>query len=509
MVVQRAKGFSVSIELACPACHQATRVPEAALGKKGRCPACKHVFLLERPVAKRRAEPASQTRSAAPQPKLVPLASPVLAAAPALTPLGYSSESFASNGLTPLNPPAAGMQALQPLSGAVPSNWDNDSFGLAPLPVAPMDQWYCYLPDGQQMGPGTQQQLMESISHGQLSPATLVRRSDWPHAIPAANAFQLNSSGRKETDMWGDHGTPLDQLKSNPLGVMLTGYKMAPVKGDYSENTKAARTQHLRIWQYTWLGIVALNACAGMVGGLIGNGILGAFVGLLSAIVFVFIGSLPFGLGLWVYCGALFEWQFFFNSRRARGVRLLLGDKGARMFYLGMGMVFMVPSLLVGLVCVPIVFGTAASGQASTSQSGPAWQNQQQPSGSATATNSGPQLPQQNAVAPQQIASAPVTPGIDLQSAYGSELRQLDAQRHNVDIIAADIRNLLNSNGKVPNQLMLHYSESLVKWKAQLDKTQQAAIAAGQSIPSDKAELNETSLIDPRRLNSGLGNRPF
>jgi len=51
------------------------------------------------------------------------------------------------------------------------------------------------------------------------------------------------------------------------------------------------------------------------------------------------MGWLLVGAGVFSLAGALFNWQFFMNHRRARLVSKLLGQTGARLFYGVLGMV--------------------------------------------------------------------------------------------------------------------------------------------------------------------------
>jgi hypothetical protein len=39
------------IQIGCPSCGKKLTVPRSTAGKQGRCPACKHVFLIEAPAA--------------------------------------------------------------------------------------------------------------------------------------------------------------------------------------------------------------------------------------------------------------------------------------------------------------------------------------------------------------------------------------------------------------------------------------------------------------------------
>jgi hypothetical protein len=52
--------------------------------------------------------------------------------------------------------------------------------------------------------------------------------------------------------------------------------------------------------------------------------------------------------GIFTMCGGLFNWNWFVLSRRARLIVRILGRGGARIFYVVVGVVF----LVVGLIAV-------------------------------------------------------------------------------------------------------------------------------------------------------------
>lgn len=65
-------------------------------------------------------------------------------------------------------------------------------------------------------------------------------------------------------------------------------------------------------------------------------------------------GNVIFGLmvglaGLFSICGAAFDWDFFMNSRKARAQVWLFGRQGARVFYVLLGLAFVIVGLLVGV----------------------------------------------------------------------------------------------------------------------------------------------------------------
>jgi hypothetical protein len=292
-------------------------VPESALGKKGRCPSCKTVFALP---------------TAAPLPQPTP------------------SE------LQPLLT-AGSMAALSPLTSVSPLPMD-DHFALAPRLE---EQWFVQLADGRQFGPATWQQCETAMNDGRIPPNAWVRRGDWTSPVPAASLQRPQQS--PTTVPTNPYGTASQQLRSNPVGTLLYGVKMPAYRGTRDPQSRQGRGAHFRLWVYAWLGLVAA-AC--LIPGLLSSLYVGPIaipVGIAMGVFFAFWPSIFYGLGLFCYAGALFEWQAFMNDKRARGMRSSLGDSGARKFYLGMGMFLMIPSLVVlaGMV-VFLSIGTLMAG---------------------------------------------------------------------------------------------------------------------------------------------------
>ena len=56
--------------------------------------------------------------------------------------------------------------------------------------------------------------------------------------------------------------------------------------------------------------------------------------------------------GFFSICGAIFDWDFFMNSRKARFMVSIFGREGARIFYglLGAGIVIFGAMRIVGMV---------------------------------------------------------------------------------------------------------------------------------------------------------------
>ena len=58
------------------------------------------------------------------------------------------------------------------------------------------------------------------------------------------------------------------------------------------------------------------------------------------------LGLLLVAAGLFSITGGLFNWEWFMNSRKARGVVKLLGRNGARVFYCFLGLAITILGLL-------------------------------------------------------------------------------------------------------------------------------------------------------------------
>ena len=59
------------------------------------------------------------------------------------------------------------------------------------------------------------------------------------------------------------------------------------------------------------------------------------------------IGLLLIAGGAFAICGAIFDWDFFFNNYKARPIVALFGRNGARGFYFLLGMVIIVLGALL------------------------------------------------------------------------------------------------------------------------------------------------------------------
>lgn len=203
----------------------------------------------------------------------------------------------------------------------------------------PSDQWYVTLPDGQQVGPLSAEQMMSATQRGVITADSLVRRADWAEAIP--NATFLVQHQQNAPPGSSQIATYTSQFSRNPIGTFLFGPKMALYAGDRSAAARVVRKRLFRRWCYLLLAMIVAAVVLPFLGGLIGGGLEIGVGGALLGFVWFFWPALFFLLGMLMYSGALFEWTWFFQSKRLRETRAMFGDSTARKFYLVFGGVLM------------------------------------------------------------------------------------------------------------------------------------------------------------------------
>ncbi len=166
------------------------------------------------------------------------------------------------------------------------------------------DEWSVQAQDGSRIGPVSREQLDMMVRVGQIAPYDELHRN----GQYLCRAREMYSKLRMSLP--------------GPIRYVLCGPDLPP----YQCVPRSAQTNFRR-----WL----------VMGGaiLLGFFLSAAAVGLNGIGMFGFPPALPFGMvlfliGLFCLGAALFEWHWFFNSRRARGVRKWLGDRGARTFYI-------------------------------------------------------------------------------------------------------------------------------------------------------------------------------
>jgi hypothetical protein len=210
----------------------------------------------------------------------------------------------------------------------------------APAGVAPegggaagADQWYVTFPDGRTLGPATREQFDTAAARGAFPPEALVRRGDWPHPI-AYGALIAPAEPGAGLNPYGTYG---QQMARNPLGTIFFGPQMPAYQASRDPAVWAERKRLFRYWLYLLAATVGLATLGPLLAGLV---LLDPVKGLSGLVIGIFWLAWPgifIAVGLILYSGALFEWSWFFNSRRLRGVRSWWGDQGARGLYLWMG----------------------------------------------------------------------------------------------------------------------------------------------------------------------------
>ncbi|NEQ36439.1 MAG: hypothetical protein F6K40_09190 [Okeania sp. SIO3I5] len=56
---------------------------------------------------------------------------------------------------------------------------------------------------------------------------------------------------------------------------------------------------------------------------------------------------LLFVIGIYLICAAIFNWEWFYGMRKARFIVSLFGRKGARLFYLILGLIGLIAPFFI------------------------------------------------------------------------------------------------------------------------------------------------------------------
>ena len=112
---------------------------------------------------------------------------------------------------------------------------------------------------------------------------------------------------------------------------------MPEYQGNIDEGGKVQRRKHFLGWVFVLGASLLLSLVLPLLGGLIRLDWQRAAGGVALALSWCLWPTVFFLLGMLFYAGALFEWRWFFHSRRLRQLRTMLGDQGARKFYLASG----------------------------------------------------------------------------------------------------------------------------------------------------------------------------
>jgi hypothetical protein len=234
----------------------------------------------------------------------------------------------------------AGQQGACPQCGAlmsIPAAGDYHAAAGSPPPgnaaTAAADQWYVTFPDGRTLGPATREQFETAAARGAFPPEALVRRGDWPHPI-SYGALLAPAEPGSGPNPYGSYG---QQMARNPLGTIFFGPQMPAYQASRDPAVWAERKRLFRYWLYLLTATVGLATLGPLLAGLVVLNPVKGLSGLVLGIFWLAWPGIFIAVGLLLYSGALFEWSWFFNSRRLRGVRAWWGDQGARGLYLWMG----------------------------------------------------------------------------------------------------------------------------------------------------------------------------
>jgi len=79
----------------------------------------------------------------------------------------------------------------------------------------------------------------------------------------------------------------------------------------------------------------------------------------------ILIQILFMAIGIYSVLGAYFEWNFFYNSRKAQRVVNLFGRSGAKIFYIVVGVILFSIALLdmTNIIDIHLLFGRRAAMQ--------------------------------------------------------------------------------------------------------------------------------------------------
>jgi hypothetical protein len=263
---------------------------------------------------------------------------------------GKKGRCSGCQGLVPI--PVAPVPAVTP-SAAPLTSWQAESEPADyTLRARPDEQWYVALPDGRQLSPATWAQFQAAVARGAIPPQALIRRGDWTQPVTFATmqADQQAQAAAVAERARMPYGSYSSQLASNPLGTLLLGPKMAPHQANRDPAVRAARKRHFLYWVAAGLGLVGAHVLLPPLGGLLRLDFTLAAVAIVGGLFWVVWPIMFFAIGMFAYAGALFEWSWFFNSKRMRAMRAGGGDAAARAFYLYLGGFLMVASTAVSVV---------------------------------------------------------------------------------------------------------------------------------------------------------------
>jgi len=236
--------------------------------------------------------------------------------------------------------------------------------------------WYGKLSDGRQFGPVTKTQLDRAATGGQLTADCLIWRQGQATPVPARKLYpHLATHG-------GSSGPPAGSKLAAKVAQDARHLAASPV--DYLlRGPKRPAYRAVQVGP----GWKVLHALAILFAGAAGVALVGLRFLLTLTRVEGDVGStLALSLlllgGLFCLAGALFQWRVFFESKKAKGMRDLLGDRGSRYFYIGIGWLFVaIPCFVSAAAILPEVWR-----RGSALASGEGWDSRQMPPSDAGRT---------------------------------------------------------------------------------------------------------------------------
>ncbi|WP_254507554.1 immunity 17 family protein [Anatilimnocola floriformis] len=207
--------------------------------------------------------------------------------------------------------------------------------GPPPAKVIPIDQdrWWVMRLDGNRFGPFSWKELTRCVTAHMFGPDDLVQGEQNPRRRLRELFPKFFAVAPPPSIEIRPIASPMEQLASNPVGVMLRGYEMRPYERTDPQGKNTRRNLViLAILASVWgVGMIGLMITAAVGGGM--------FVQ--HAVFGIVVTSFFYGLGYLTFAGALFEWEILFTTRRAKSWRYWFGDRAARKIFLGMGALFM------------------------------------------------------------------------------------------------------------------------------------------------------------------------
>lgn len=285
------------------------------------------------------------------------------------------------------------------------------------------------------------------------------------------------------------HGTYGEQFRERPVSTYFFGPQLDAYQSHVNPHSLADRRAQYRIWLFVLLGTLGIAVVLPFLIGLVRAGILMAVSAAGYCLFFAGIWALAYGIGLYLFGGALFEKARFMNSRRAREKRAIWGDVKTRNLYMNFGRGVMVVAAVISFgntlltSAGVLVVGGQASDESGSSR----------PSGVASAP------PEDDRPTPEELTRV-----------RDWEDKVLD-ERQQLEDVAAEMRSVLDDHEKLktdsasnPDDIarrklvddhervlaeqFVKYEERVKTWKRRVDRLQGALVET--QLSSDVYDRN-------------------